>query len=152
MHTNHRFSSCALPSPGFNYHFAVRQPLPKLLGAGTTLSGGQRQRIALARAVYSDSDVYLFDDPLSGLDAQVASRVFRQVMGAQGLLRRKTRILVCSQGNLLKHVERILLVHDRRVFSFSNLSALLLDPNAPRTLRSSQLQQAPPTQTTKSTR
>ncbi|XP_049514076.1 ATP-binding cassette sub-family C member 3 [Dermacentor silvarum] len=56
---------------------------------GTTLSGGQRQRVALARAVYSDSDVYLFDDPLSGLDAQVAARVFRQVMGAQGLLRRK---------------------------------------------------------------
>ncbi|KAL1480958.1 hypothetical protein MTO96_050605 [Rhipicephalus appendiculatus] len=93
--------------------------------------GEKRQRVALARAVYSDSDVYLFDDPLSGLDAQVASRVFRQVMGAQGLLRRKTRILVSSQGNLLKHVERILLVHDRRIFSFSNLSALLLDPKRP---------------------
>ncbi|XP_070397146.1 ATP-binding cassette sub-family C member 4-like isoform X1 [Dermacentor albipictus] len=119
---------------------------------GTTLSGGQRQRVALARAVYSDSDVYLFDDPLSGLDAQVASRVFRQVMGPQGLLRRKTRVLVCSQGNLLKHVERILLVHDRRVFSFSNLSSLLLDPNAPQTLRTSQVQQTMPVQTTKSTR
>nr|XP_037272800.1 LOW QUALITY PROTEIN: multidrug resistance-associated protein 1-like [Rhipicephalus microplus] len=119
---------------------------------GTTLSGGQRQRVALARAVYSDSDVYLFDDPLSGLDAQVASRVFKQVMGAQGLLRRKTRILVSSQGNLLKHVQRILLVHDRRIFSFSNLTALLLDPNAPRTLRTSQIIQAPPAQTVKSTR
>lgn len=32
---------------------------------GINLSGGQKQRIALARAVYSNADVYLFDDPLS---------------------------------------------------------------------------------------
>jgi ABC-type sugar transport system ATPase subunit len=29
------------------------------------LSGGQKQRVSLARACYSDSDLYLFDDPLS---------------------------------------------------------------------------------------
>ncbi|KAK8765505.1 hypothetical protein V5799_031890 [Amblyomma americanum] len=119
---------------------------------GTTLSGGQRQRVALARAVYSDSDVYLFDDPLSGLDAQVAAKVFRQVMGPQGLLRRKTRILVCSQGNLLRHVERVLMVHDRQVWSFPNLAALLQDPNAPRTLRMGQTLKPAPEEATKSTR
>ena len=44
---------------------------------GATLSGGQRTRIALARAVYSQADIYLLDDPLSSLDAQVAENVFR---------------------------------------------------------------------------
>ncbi|XP_077546028.1 ATP-binding cassette sub-family C member 4-like [Haemaphysalis longicornis] len=102
---------------------------------GSTLSGGQKQRVALARAVYSDSDIYLLDDTLSALDPQVAAKVFKQVLGPQGLLRRKTRIVVCSQGSLLKQMQRILLVHDKRVFSYASLAELLQDPNAPRTLR-----------------
>ena len=42
---------------------------------GVNISGGQKQRVSMARAVYSDSDVYVFDDPLSALDAHVARQV-----------------------------------------------------------------------------
>ncbi|KAL8459757.1 hypothetical protein ACS0TY_031616 [Phlomoides rotata] len=38
---------------------------------GVNISGGQKQRVSMARAVYSNSDVYIFDDPLSALDAHV---------------------------------------------------------------------------------
>ena len=38
---------------------------------GTTLSGGQKARISLARALYAEADIYLFDDPLSAVDAKV---------------------------------------------------------------------------------
>ncbi|KAK8767593.1 hypothetical protein V5799_005616 [Amblyomma americanum] len=58
--------------------------------AGTNLSGGQKQRISIARAVYSRSDVYLLDDPLSALDPVVGSCVFRDVIGKKGLLRHKS--------------------------------------------------------------
>ncbi len=44
---------------------------------GVTVSGGQRTRIALARAAYSEADIYLLDDPLSSLDINVAENVFR---------------------------------------------------------------------------
>ena len=39
------------------------------------ISGGQKQRISIARAVYSNADVFIFDDPLSALDARVAKQV-----------------------------------------------------------------------------
>ncbi|KAK8768646.1 hypothetical protein V5799_014889 [Amblyomma americanum] len=53
---------------------------------GTNLSGGQKQRVSIARAVYSSSDVYLLDDPLSALDPVVARRVFKNAIGNRGLL------------------------------------------------------------------
>ena len=38
---------------------------------GVNLSGGQKQRISLARALYSDRDIYILDDPLSAVDSHV---------------------------------------------------------------------------------
>lgn len=43
---------------------------------GINLSGGQRARISVARALYSDAQIYLFDDPLSAVDANVARKLF----------------------------------------------------------------------------
>ncbi len=43
---------------------------------GINLSGGQRARISVARALYSESQIYLFDDPLSAVDANVGKKLF----------------------------------------------------------------------------
>lgn len=43
---------------------------------GLNLSGGQKQRVQLARAVYSDADIYLLDDPFSAVDSHTASYLF----------------------------------------------------------------------------
>lgn len=43
---------------------------------GLNMSGGQKQRIQLARAVYSDADIYILDDPFSAVDAHTAATLF----------------------------------------------------------------------------
>ncbi|XP_011043294.1 PREDICTED: ABC transporter C family member 12-like isoform X3 [Populus euphratica] len=77
---------------------------------GVNISGGQKQRVSMARAVYSNSDVYIFDDPLSALDAHVARQVFNSCIkeGLQG----KTRVLVTNQLHFLPQVEKIILLSE----------------------------------------
>ncbi|OEL34907.1 ABC transporter C family member 2 [Dichanthelium oligosanthes] len=77
---------------------------------GVNISGGQKQRVSMARAVYSDSDVYIFDDPLSALDAHVGRQVFDKCIKEE--LRHKTRVLVTNQLHFLPYVDKILLIHD----------------------------------------
>ncbi|XP_039496038.1 multidrug resistance-associated protein 1 isoform X9 [Drosophila santomea] len=74
---------------------------------GINLSGGQKQRISLARAVYSDADLYLLDDPLSAVDAHVGKHIFEEVIGPKGILARKSRVLVTHGVTFLPQVDSI---------------------------------------------
>ncbi|CAI9089674.1 OLC1v1024292C1 [Oldenlandia corymbosa var. corymbosa] len=80
---------------------------------GVNISGGQKQRVSLARAVYSNSDVYIFDDPLSALDADVARQVFNKCIKEE--LQEKTRVLVTNQLHFLPQVDKIILVSEGRI-------------------------------------
>jgi ABC-type multidrug transport system fused ATPase/permease subunit len=59
---------------------------------GINLSRGQKQRVNLARAVYSNSSVYLMDDPLSAVDVHVGKYIFEKVIGNRGLLKNKVAV------------------------------------------------------------
>ncbi|KAM3347755.1 hypothetical protein ACQJBY_021585 [Aegilops geniculata] len=50
---------------------------------GINLSGGQKQRIQIARALYQDADIYLFDDPFSAVDAHTGSHLFKVMKGGR---------------------------------------------------------------------
>ncbi|KAF5553404.1 Canalicular multispecific organic anion transporter 2 [Fusarium napiforme] len=63
---------------------------------GVALSGGQKQRVALARAVYSRNKLIILDDVFSSLDKTTADTVFHRLLGADGLLRTSTVVLVTS--------------------------------------------------------
>ncbi|KIY65390.1 hypothetical protein CYLTODRAFT_492364 [Cylindrobasidium torrendii FP15055 ss-10] len=79
---------------------------------GISLSGGQKQRLSICRTIYCGSDIQIFDDPLSALDAHVGRQVFTNVM--QDKSHGQTRILVTHALHFLPQVDYIYtLVHGR---------------------------------------
>ena len=82
---------------------------------GSNLSGGQKQRVSLARAIYSNSDVILLDDPLSSVDAKLAKSIFDEVIGPNGMTKTKTRLLVTSDLGLLKHTDMVIVMKNGSV-------------------------------------
>lgn len=48
--------------------------------------------MSLARAVYKKADIYLFDDPLSAVDAHVGQHIFEKVIGPNGVLKNKVKL------------------------------------------------------------
>uniref|UniRef100_A0A672ZW33 Multidrug resistance-associated protein 1 n=1 Tax=Sphaeramia orbicularis TaxID=375764 RepID=A0A672ZW33_9TELE len=92
---------------------------------GVNLSGGQKQRVSLARAVYCDRLVYLLDDPLSAVDAHVGKHIFDQVIGPQGLLKDKTRVLVTHGLSYLPQTDLILVMVEGEITEVGSYKQLL---------------------------
>lgn len=85
---------------------------------GINLSGGQKARINLARAVYSNKQVLLLDDPLSSVDNNVANHIFKKCFLT--LLKGKTRILVTHRHNFLDKVDRVIELKDGKIIRTFN--------------------------------
>uniref|UniRef100_A0A8C0R6T9 Multidrug resistance-associated protein 1 n=1 Tax=Canis lupus dingo TaxID=286419 RepID=A0A8C0R6T9_CANLU len=92
---------------------------------GVNLSGGQKQRVSLARAVYCDSDIYLFDDPLSAVDAHVGKHIFENVIGPKGMLKNKTRLLVTHSISYLPQVDVIIVMTGGKISEMGSYQELL---------------------------
>ncbi|KAJ2835292.1 hypothetical protein J3B01_003635, partial [Coemansia erecta] len=79
---------------------------------GINLSGGQKARVSLARAVYARADVYLLDDPLAAVDAHVGKHIFTHVLGPQGMLKTRARILITNAVQYLSNTAHIVMLQD----------------------------------------
>lgn len=80
---------------------------------GISLSGGQKARLTLARAVYARADIYLLDDVLSAVDQHVGRHLINWVLGSNGILNGKTRILSTNAITVLKEADFIGLLRDK---------------------------------------
>ncbi|XP_058809452.1 ATP-binding cassette sub-family C member 4-like [Phymastichus coffea] len=76
---------------------------------GMNLSGGQCARVNLARAVYRDADIYLFDNPLSAVDTRVAKKLMDECI--HKLLEHKTRLIITHNMELLTEVDDIIFLN-----------------------------------------
>lgn len=89
---------------------------------GVNLSGGQKQRVSLARAVMSDAELMLLDDPLSAVDPSTENLLCDRLLF--GFWKNKTRVVVTHRLEALNRFDQILFVQDGRHFigSFAELS------------------------------
>ena len=82
---------------------------------GIVLSGGQQARVELARAVYSNADIYLLDDPLSAVDSKVGHHFFKTCI--TGVLHDKTRLMVTHNLEVLRDAKHILAMKDGSILA-----------------------------------
>lgn len=92
---------------------------------GINLSGGQKHRVSLARATYCNADIYLMDDPLAAVDSHVGKHIFQEVIGPEGLLAQKTRVLVTHSIAFLPKMDNIIVLKEGKITESGSYDELL---------------------------
>ncbi|KAI2659397.1 ATP-binding cassette sub-family C member 10 [Labeo rohita] len=97
---------------------------------GVTLSGGQKSRLALARAVYMDKEIYLLDDPLAAVDADVAHHLMEKCI--LGILKNKTRILCTHRIEFVDKADVVVLMENGMIVKTGTPKEVLALVKAPK--------------------
>ena len=98
---------------------------------GISLSGGQKARLSLARAVYARADVYLMDDPLAAVDEHVARHLIEHVLGPNGLLHTKTKVLVTNKISVLSIADSITFLENGEIVQQGSYQDVTKSENSP---------------------
>ncbi len=76
------------------------------------LSGGQRQRVAMGRAIVRDPQVFLFDEPLSNLDAKLRVSMRTEIKNLHQRLTTTTVYVTHDQIEAMTMADKIVVMHD----------------------------------------
>ena len=93
---------------------------------GINLSGGQKTRLSLARAFYSNRDIYLLDDPISALDIHVGKAVMEN--GIIDYLKGKTRVVATHAIAYLKLFDYIYVLDKGEIIEEGTYDEILQSP------------------------
>lgn len=83
------------------------------------LSGGQRQRVAMARAIVREPKVFLFDEPLSNLDAKLRVQMRGEIRSLQQKLKVTAIYVTHDQVEALTMADRVMLLNDGKIEQFA---------------------------------
>ncbi|MCD4512264.1 sn-glycerol-3-phosphate ABC transporter ATP-binding protein UgpC [Brucella pseudogrignonensis] len=93
------------------------------------LSGGQRQRVAMGRAIVRDPQVFLFDEPLSNLDAKLRVAMRAEIKELHHRLKTTTVYVTHDQIEAMTMADKIVVMHDGRVEQIGSPLTLYDHPN-----------------------
>ena len=89
---------------------------------GTNFSGGQKQRLSIARAVYKDAEIIIFDDSFSALDYKT-DKLVRQNL--KKFLPNKTILIVAQRIGTIKHADKIIVLDNGEIVGIGTHDELL---------------------------
>src|SRR5437016_13667832 len=93
------------------------------------LSGGQRQRVAMGRAIVRDPKVFLFDEPLSNLDAKLRVAMRAEIKALHQRLKTTTVYVTHDQVEAMTMADRIVVMHDGHIEQIGEPLDLYDHPN-----------------------
>lgn len=96
--------------------------LSEVAQGGANFSGGQKQRLSIARAVYKDAEIYIFDDTFSALDYKtdmLVRKAIREEMSD------KTVVIVAQRIGTIKNADRILVLDNGKAVGLGKHDELL---------------------------
>jgi|SRR5579859_659317 len=94
--------------------------------AGNYLSGGQRQRLMIARAFVKKAQIFIFDEPLSSLDIQTRSLVWKNI---KKVCKDKTTIIISNVLDVITEADHVIMINKGKVVHAGKHSDLLKKSN-----------------------
>lgn len=108
-----------------------------LLGLGelldrkpSALSGGQRQRVAMGRAIVREPQIFLFDEPLSNLDAQLRNHMRVEIKQLHQRLKTTTVFVTHDQVEAMTLAQRVVVMNQGRIEQFGPPSKVYAKPSS----------------------
>jgi ATP-binding cassette subfamily B protein len=122
------------------HNFIMAMPLgyETLVGEhGNTLSGGQRQRISIARALYHEPPILIFDEATASLDTESEAAIQTNL---KRILKGRTSIVIAHRMSTVRHADQILVLDKGRLVEEGDHSALMAQKGLYHQLVSRQLE------------
>eukprot|EP00004_Rigifila_ramosa_P027497 TRINITY_DN899_c0_g1_i1.p1 TRINITY_DN899_c0_g1~~TRINITY_DN899_c0_g1_i1.p1 ORF type:complete len:957 (-),score=240.32 TRINITY_DN899_c0_g1_i1:21-2891(-) len=94
---------------------------------GINLSGGQKQRVSLARALYTDCEIFFLDDILSAVDAHVSKAIFQDAI--KGMLKNKTVLMAVNQLHIMPQMDYIYVLKEGKIMESGTYKDLIATGN-----------------------
>ena len=89
---------------------------------GANLSGGQKSRINLARCIYKEADIYLFDDPISSVDAIVYNKILDNLIN--NFLKEKTVIFASNDIKYINYFDKVIFIEKGKLKFFGTIDEI----------------------------
>ncbi|WP_223577828.1 ABC transporter ATP-binding protein [Sphingobacterium sp. GVS05A] len=89
---------------------------------GNKLSGGQRQRVALARSLYKNADIIIFDEATSSIDAMSEHLIYQNL---KDILEEKTLMAIVHDFSRIKDYDKIIVLHKGQIEAIGDHQSLI---------------------------